>query len=210
LAVIEALPTINNEPIAVTVPVAVILAEASAIEPPVADTVAVPVIDALPNVVLVANADTSANPFITALPNTNAPLVVTVTVAVAFILAADVLKRVPDALTVASAVMAAEAVTILPVTGKVLNGTCDNTRNGIYYEPNSDIPSPDQSKAFRKNFASIGYTYDKDRDAFIPPQPYPSWTLNEQTCNWDSPIPYPNDGSIYLWNEGTQVWDKVR
>jgi hypothetical protein len=62
---------------------------------------------------------------ITALPNTNAPLVVTVTVAVAVMLAADVLKRVPDALTVASAVMAAEAVMILPVTGKVLNGACE-------------------------------------------------------------------------------------
>lgn len=95
-------------------------------------------------------------------------------------------------------------------TGDTYRQTSYNTRNGIYYEPNSDIPSPDQSKAFRKNFASIGYTYDKDRDAFIPPQPYPSWVLNEQTCNWDSPIPYPNDGSIYSWNEGTQVWDKVR
>jgi hypothetical protein len=110
----------------VTVPVAVILAEASAIEPPVADTVAVPVIDALPNVVLVANADTSANPLITAIPNTNEPLRVTVTVAVAFILALDVLKRMPEALTVASAVMAAEAVTILPLTGKVLNGAWEN------------------------------------------------------------------------------------
>lgn len=88
--------------------------------------------------------------------------------------------------------------------------TSYNTRNGIYYEPNSDIPAQNQSKALRKNFAGIGYTYDKNRDAFIPPQPYPSWTLNEQTCNWDSPIPYPNDGSIYSWNEGTQVWDKVR
>jgi hypothetical protein len=94
------------------VPVAVILAEASAIEPPVADTVAVPVIDALPNVVLVATADKSAKPFITALPNTNEPLKVTVTVAVAFMLALDVLKRVPEALTVASAVIAAEAVII--------------------------------------------------------------------------------------------------
>jgi hypothetical protein len=112
LAVIEALPPISNEPNAVTVPVAVILAEASAIEPPVADTVAVPNIAPLPNCVLVPNADTVANPFITAVPNTNAPLVVTVTVAVAFILALDVLKRVADALTVASAVIAAEAVTI--------------------------------------------------------------------------------------------------
>jgi hypothetical protein len=107
------------------VPLAVILAEASAKEPPVADTVAVPVIDALPNVVLVANADKSAKPFITALPNTNAPLVVTVTVAVALMLAADVLKRVPDALTVASAVIAAEAVITCPVSARELNGACE-------------------------------------------------------------------------------------
>jgi hypothetical protein len=98
----------------VTVPVAVILAEASAIEPPVADTVAVPNIAPLPNCVLVPIADTSAKPFITALPNTNAPLVVTVIVAVAVILAADVLKRVADALTVASAVICAAPSTNLP------------------------------------------------------------------------------------------------
>ena len=67
-----------------------------------------------------------------------------------------------------------------------------------------------EGKPLRKNYAGIGFTYDPQRDAFIPPKPYSSWTLNEQTCNWDSPIPYPNDGSIYSWNEGTQVWDKVR
>jgi hypothetical protein len=94
-------------------------------------------------------------------------------------------------------------------TGDTYKQTSYNTHGGIYYQTDN-TPSPDQSKAFRKNFAGVGYTYDKDRDAFIPPQPYPSWTLNEQTCNWDSPIPYPNDGSIYSWNEGTQVWDKVR
>jgi hypothetical protein len=98
----------------VTVPVAVILAEASAIEPPVADTVAVPNIAPLPNCVLVATADKSAKPFIDAVPNTNAPLVVTVIVAVAVMLAADVLKRVPDALTVASAVICAAASNVLP------------------------------------------------------------------------------------------------
>jgi hypothetical protein len=95
-------------------------------------------------------------------------------------------------------------------TGDTYKQTSYNTRNGIHYNAEANEPSLDQSKAFRKNFASVGYTYDKDRDAFIPPQPYSSWTLNEQTCNWDSPVPYPNDGSIYSWNEGTQVWDKVR
>jgi hypothetical protein len=85
--VIEASPPITNEPNAVTVPVAVILAEASAREPPVADTIASANIEPLPNCVLYAIADRSANAFIDALPNTNAPLVVTVTVAVAVILA---------------------------------------------------------------------------------------------------------------------------
>ena len=60
---------------------------------------------------------------------------------------------------------------------------------------------------FRKNYAGIGYTYDKDRDAFIPPKPYPSWVLNEDTCRWDAPTPMPDDGQRYMWNEETQSWD---
>ena len=60
---------------------------------------------------------------------------------------------------------------------------------------------------FRKNFAGVGYTYDEDRDAFIPPKPYPSWILNEDTCQWESPTPYPNDGLIYNWNEETCLWE---
>ena len=60
---------------------------------------------------------------------------------------------------------------------------------------------------FRKNFAGIGYKYDRIRDAFIPPKPYPSWILNEETCIWESPIPYPNDGKKYYWNEQTLTWD---
>ena len=87
--------------------------------------------------------------------------------------------------------------------------TSYNTRGGVHYQPNSDIPSEDQSKALRKNYAGIGYTYDRERDAFIPPQPFPSWTLNEQTCLWDSPVPYPTDGKPYEWNETTQSWDEV-
>jgi len=53
----------------------------------------------------------------------------------------------------------------------------------------------------RKNFAGIGYTYDEDRDAFIAPQPFASWTLNESTCQWEAPIAYPTDGKDYIWNE---------
>lgn len=59
---------------------------------------------------------------------------------------------------------------------------------------------------FRKNYAGIGYTYDAQRDAFIPPQPYPSWQLNENTCLWDAPIPMPTDEKLYSWNEDQQTW----
>lgn len=61
----------------------------------------------------------------------------------------------------------------------------------------------------RKNFAGIGYTYDEDRDAFIPPQPYPSWTLNEDTCLWEAPVAMPTDGKRYIWNEDTTNWTEV-
>ena len=59
----------------------------------------------------------------------------------------------------------------------------------------------------RKNFAGIGYTYDEDRDAFIPKKPYPSWILNETTCVYESPVAKPDDGNEYNWNESTQSWD---
>jgi hypothetical protein len=60
---------------------------------------------------------------------------------------------------------------------------------------------------FRKNHAGIGYTYDEDRDAFIPKKPYNSWILNETTCQWESPTPIPTDGQRYTWNETTKNWD---
>lgn len=86
--------------------------------------------------------------------------------------------------------------------------TSYNTRGGIHYEPNSYTPSADQSKALRKNYAGTGYTYDQERDAFIPPKPYESWTLNEDTCLWEPPVARPDDGNIYTWNESTQQWDQ--
>jgi len=84
--------------------------------------------------------------------------------------------------------------------------TSYNTRGGVHYEPDSNTPSSDQSKAVRKNYAGIGFSYDRDRDAFIPPQPYASWILNENTCLWDSPVPYPDDGNFYTWDESTTSW----
>lgn len=59
---------------------------------------------------------------------------------------------------------------------------------------------------FRRNFAGVGYSYDASLDAFIPPQPYPSWIFNPNTCQWDPPVPYPNDGKVYYWDEATLSW----
>lgn len=59
---------------------------------------------------------------------------------------------------------------------------------------------------FRKNYAGIGFIYDENRDAFIPPQPFPSWLFDENTCLWNSPTPHPNDGKFYVWNEETLSW----
>ena len=61
----------------------------------------------------------------------------------------------------------------------------------------------------RKNYAGVGYSYDSERDAFIPPKPYNSWTLDEETCLWNPPVAMPTDGKIYSWNEETLLWDEV-
>ena len=63
--------------------------------------------------------------------------------------------------------------------------------------------------SIRKNYAGIGFSYDSTRDAFIPPKPYPSWILNEETCLWEAPVAYPDDGNEYKWNETDQQWDEV-
>lgn len=91
-------------------------------------------------------------------------------------------------------------------TGDVYKQTSYNTRGGVHYDPATNEPSADQSKAFRKNYAGLGYSYDEQRDAFIPPKPYASWVLNEQTCLWDAPVPYPTDGALYNWDEATTSW----
>jgi hypothetical protein len=66
-----------------------------------------------------------------------------------------------------------------------------------------------EGRPLRKNYAGIGYTYDAERDAFIPPQPFASWTLNEDTCLWGAPAPYPDDGKPYYWDEATLAWVEV-
>lgn len=84
--------------------------------------------------------------------------------------------------------------------------TSYNTKGGIYYDPVTNQPHEDQSKSFRKNYAGLGYFYDEVKDAFIPPKPYESWTLNEETCLWEAPIPCPDDGRQYFWHEGSFSW----
>jgi hypothetical protein len=83
--------------------------------------------------------------------------------------------------------------------------TSYNTRGGVHYEPNSGNPSKDQKKALRKNFAGIGYTYDKEKDAFIPPKPYKSWVLGEKTCQYKAPKEMPK-GKMCNWDEEKQDW----
>jgi hypothetical protein len=63
-----------------------------------------------------------------------------------------------------------------------------------------------EGRPFRKNYAGVGFTYDYERDAFIPPKPYASWTLNEETCLWDCPVDYPIDGNSYVWDEDVLNW----
>lgn len=87
--------------------------------------------------------------------------------------------------------------------------TSYNTRGGIHYDPNTNTPSPDQSKSLRKNYAGVGFSYDRVLNAFIPPKPFASWILDEQTCLWNAPVPYPTDGQSYGWDEATQSWVSI-
>jgi hypothetical protein len=86
--------------------------------------------------------------------------------------------------------------------------TSYNTHGGVHWDPETDEPSADQSKALRKNYAGIGWIYDSDRDAFYEPQPYESWTLNEDTCLWEPPIAYPETGA-WLWDEDAYQADNT-
>jgi hypothetical protein len=94
-------------------------------------------------------------------------------------------------------------------TGDVYKQTSYNTRGGVHYNPETGQPSDDQSKAFRKNYAGSGFTYDEDRDAFIPPKLFESWVLDEDTCLWEAPVAYPEDGADYTWDEETQEWTAI-
>lgn len=94
-------------------------------------------------------------------------------------------------------------------TGDTYKQTSYNTIGGIYLDPATREPATDQSKAFRKNYAGLGYFYDEALDAFIPPKTFDSWILDEETCQWEPPVPYPTDGAAYTWNEQTTTWDLI-
>ena len=91
-------------------------------------------------------------------------------------------------------------------TGDTYRQTSYNTRGGVHYNAETGEVSEDQSKAFRKNYAGIGYTFDEERDAFIPPKPFESWLLDEDTCLWEAPVEYPTDGGMYTWDEASLSW----
>ena len=87
--------------------------------------------------------------------------------------------------------------------------TSYNTHGGVHYDP--DTGTPDDGVAFRKNYAGRGYVFDDGRDAFMTAQPYPSWTLNQNTCYWEPPVPKPvpplaESGGYYKWDEPTVNW----
>jgi hypothetical protein len=94
--------------------------------------------------------------------------------------------------------------------------TSYNMRGGVYYDPATGEPHADQAGMIsadegrqRKNYAGLGYTYDRTRNAFIPPKPFASWTLNEDSCLWEPPVAYPTDGKVYRWDEETTNWVEV-
>lgn len=84
--------------------------------------------------------------------------------------------------------------------------TSYNTRGNVHYGQDG---KPDGGIALRGNYAGIGYTYDETNDVFYAPQPFPSWTLNHQTWLWEAPVPYPDDGKLYRWDEDTTSWIEV-
>ena len=85
--------------------------------------------------------------------------------------------------------------------------TSYNSRGGVHYNPETNEPSGKPHLRF--NYAGLGYSYDAQRDAFIPPKPFDSWVLNESTCLWDAPTPMPTNGHLYTWDESTVSWKEV-
>jgi hypothetical protein len=85
--------------------------------------------------------------------------------------------------------------------------TSYNTKGGKHYNP--ETGEEDSGTPLRKNYAGIGDTYNSDKDAFYAPQPYPSWSLNDTTCLWETPVVYPDDGKRYRWDEDNRQWVEI-
>lgn len=96
---------------------------------------------------------------------------------------------------------------------ELINGGVESEAKGIAFcqslFPGTRWVQTSYNANFRKNYAGQGYVYDLSLDGFIPPQPYSSWVLDEQTCQWEAPVPYPNDGKPYYWDEATQTWIEI-
>tara|TARA_R110002050_G_scaffold164802_1_gene294942 strand:+ start:91 stop:408 length:318 start_codon:yes stop_codon:yes gene_type:complete len=95
----------------------------------------------------------------------------------------------------------AKVVTVITAEKSFFDTFYDDTA-GSWIETKED-------GSIRKNYAGIGFSYDSTRDAFIPPKQYPSWILNETTCQWEAPVAYPSDSKMYEWNETDQTWEEI-
>ena len=93
---------------------------------------------------------------------------------------------------------------------ELMNNGVESEAKGITFcqslFPNTTWVQTSYNANIRKNYAGIGFSYDAQRDAFISPKPFPSWVLNENTCQWSSPVSYPQDGKQYVWDEKSQSW----
>jgi hypothetical protein len=99
---------------------------------------------------------------------------------------------------------------VIVIDQETLNtGNWGNPSEWVQTSYNTQGGQHPEGRPLRKNFAGIGYTYDATRDAFVPPKPFPSWVLNEDTCLWSAPTPMPTDGKMYTWDEETTSWVEV-
>lgn len=104
-------------------------------------------------------------------------------------------------------------VDVVVVNNEVLKDSSGNERESLgasflstLFDGHTNWRQTSYNGTFRKNYAGIGYKYDHQLDAFIPPKPFRSWVLDAESCQWVSPVPYPNDGQFYLWDEDTTSW----
>jgi hypothetical protein len=102
-----------------------------------------------------------------------------------------------------------ENITQTDLDGTLVGGTSEAWETFYGNFRNQTCKRTSYNGNYRKNYAGIGMIFDAERDAFYFPQPYPSWILNENTCQWEAPVPYPDDEKRYEWNEENQSWDEV-